>query len=200
MNDLTHILEAIDRGDPEAAERLLPLVYDELRTLAARRLAHEKPGQTLQATALVHDAYLRLVEGDAARVWNSRGHFFAAAAEAMRRILVENARRKRASKRGGDRVKVELDRLEVAATDVSDDLLTLDDALTDFTAVDPQAAELVKLRYFAGLTVKQAAEALGVSPRTADSLWAFARAWLLQKIQGGRSPSASGGGDSSSIS
>jgi RNA polymerase sigma factor (TIGR02999 family) len=200
MNDVTHILAAIERGDPEAAERLLPLVYDELRKLAARRLAHEKPGQTLQATALVHDAYLRLVGGDAARAWNGRGHFFAAAAEAMRRILIENARRKRASKRGGDRVKVELDQLEGAASDVSDDLLALDDALTHFTAVDPQAAELVKLRYFAGLTVKQAAEALGVSPRTADSLWAFARAWLLQKIQGGRSPSASGGGDSSSIS
>jgi RNA polymerase sigma factor (TIGR02999 family) len=171
-----------------------------LRRLAARKLAHEKPGQTLQATALVHDAYLRLVEGDAARVWNSRGHFFAAAAEAMRRILVENARRKRASKRGGDRVKVGLDRLEVAPSDVSDDLLALDDALTHFTTVDPKAAELVKLRYFAGLTVKQAAEALGVSPRTADSLWAFARAWLLQKIQGGGSPSASGDGDSSPIS
>jgi RNA polymerase sigma factor (TIGR02999 family) len=153
-----------------------------------------------QGGGLVHDAYLRLVEGDADRAWNSRGHFFAAAAEAMRRILVENARRKRASKRGGDRVKVELDRLEVAASDVSDDLLALDDALTHFIAVDPKAAELVKLRYFAGLTIKQAAEALGVSPRTADSLWAFARAWLLQKIRGGGSPSASGDGDSSPIS
>src|SRR5262245_1230644 len=194
MNDLTHILTAIERGDPEAAERLLPLVYDELRKLSARRLAHEKRRPTLQATALVHDAYLRLVEGDAARAWNSRGHFFAAAAEAMRRIRVENARRKRASKRGGDRVKVELDRLEVAASDVSDDLLALDNALAHFTAVDPRAAELVKLRYFAGLTVKQAAEALGVSPRTADSLWAYARAWLLQKIEGS-GPGAGGAED-----
>jgi RNA polymerase sigma factor (TIGR02999 family) len=199
MNEVTHILDRVQQGDSKAAEELLPLVYEELRRLAAQKMAHEVAGHTLQPTALVHEAWLRLV-GDEPQRWNGRGHFFGAAAEAMRRILVENARRKRASKRGGDRVKGELDRLEVAATDDSDDLLALDDALTHFTAVDPQAAELVKLRYFAGLTVKQPAEALGVSPRTADSLWAFARAWLLRKIQGGGSPSASGDGDSSSIS
>ena len=141
---------------------------------------------------MVHEAYLRLVDVAKAQHWNSRGHFFAAAAEAMRRILVENARRKRAVKRGGDQVKVELDQLAIAASDAADDLLALDEALTQFTGVDPKAAELVKLRYFAGLTIKQAAEVLGVSPRTADSLWAFARAWLLQKIHGGGSPSAPG--------
>ena len=185
MNEVTRVLSAIERGDPQAADQLLPLVYEELRKLAAQKLAQEKPGQTLQATALVHEAYLRLLDPERGQDWNSRGHFFAAAAEAMRRILVDNARRKRAVKRGGDQVKVELDQLEIAASDISDDLLTLDEALTHFAAVDPKAAELVKLRYFAGLTSKQAAEVLGVSPRTADSLWAFARAWLLQKIQGG---------------
>jgi RNA polymerase sigma factor (TIGR02999 family) len=195
MNDVTRILSAVESGDPKAAEGLLPLVYDELRRLAARKLAQEKPGQTIQATALVHEAYLRLLDAGSGRDWNSRGHFFAAAAEAMRRILVENARRKRAAKRGGDQLKAELDGLEIVASDVSDDLLALDDALTHFAVVDPKAAELVKLRYFAGLTIKQAAELLGVSPRTADSLWAFARAWLLQKIQGGPSPSDPGDGD-----
>jgi RNA polymerase sigma factor (TIGR02999 family) len=200
MNEVTRVLSAIERGDPQAAEQLLPLVYDELRKLAAQRLAQEKPGQTLQATALVHEAYLRLLDAERDQGWNSRGHFFAAAAEAMRRILVENARRKRTVKRGGDQVKMELDQLEIAASDISDDLVALDEALTHFTAVDPKAAELVKLRYFAGLTGKQAAEVLGISPRTADSLWAFARAWLLQKIQGGRSPSAPGDKDFSSNS
>lgn len=192
MNEVTRVLSAIDQGDPQAAAQLLPLVYDELRKLASQRLAQEKPGQTLQATALVHEAYLRLVDSEREHDWNGRGHFFAAAAEAMRRILVENARRKRAVKRGGGQVKVELDQLEIAASDVSDDLVALDEALTHFTAVDPKAAELVKLRYFAGLTGKQAAEILGIAPRTADSLWAFARAWLLQKIQGGGSRSTRG--------
>ncbi len=190
MNEVTRVLSAIEQGDPRAAGQLLPLVYDELRRLAAQRLAQEKPGQTLQATALVHEAYLRLLDSEQGQDWNSRGHFFAAAAEAMRRILVDNARRKRAMKRGGDQVKVELDQLEIAASDISDDVLALDEALTHFTVVDPKAAELVKLRFFAGLTGKQAAEVLDVSPRTADSLWAFARAWLLQKIQGGESSSA----------
>ena len=192
MTEVTRILAAIEQGDPQAAEQLLPLVYGELRRLAAQKLAREAPGQTLQATSLVHEAYLRLVDVEKAQHWNSRGHFFAAAAEAMRRILVENARRKRAVKRGGDQSRVELDQLEIATSDVSDDLLALDEALTQFALVDPKAAELVKLRYFAGLTIKQAAEVLGVSPRTADSLWAFARAWLLQQIQGGGSPSAPG--------
>ena len=190
MTEVTRILAAIEQGDPQVTEQLLPLVYRELRRLAAQKLAREAPGKTLQATSLVHEAYLRLVDVEKAQHWNSRGHFFAAAAEAMRRILVENGRRKRAMKRGGDQVKVELDQLEIAASDISDDLLALDEALTHFTVVDPKAAELVKLRYFAGLTSKQAAEVLGVSPRTADSLWAFARAWLLQKIQGGGSQPA----------
>jgi RNA polymerase sigma factor (TIGR02999 family) len=188
MTEVTRVLLEIEQGDPRGAGQLLPLVYDELRRLATQRLAQEKPGQTLQATALVHEAYLRLLDSERANDWNSRGHFFAAAAEAMRRILVDNARRKRALKRGGDQVKVELDQLEIAASDISDDLLALDEALTHLTVVDPNSAELVKLRYFAGLTGKQAAEVLGVSPRTADSLWAFARSWLLQKIQGGGSP------------
>jgi RNA polymerase sigma factor (TIGR02999 family) len=161
-------------------------VYEELRRLAARRLADEKPGQTLQATALVHEAYLRLVDSDKAQYWNSRGHFFAAAAEAMRRILVDNARRKKRTKRGGGRERADVDALSLATPQITEDLLALDEALTLFAAAQPQAAQLVKLRYFAGLTVKQAAEVLGVSPRTADSLWAYARAWLLQKIETGK--------------
>jgi RNA polymerase sigma factor (TIGR02999 family) len=193
MNEVTRILSAIERGDPQASGQLLPLVYEELRKLAARRLAHEKPGQTLQATALVHDAYLRLVDADEAKDWNGRGHFFAAAAEAMRRILVENARRKRAAKHGGDQVRVGLDDLDIAAEGVPDDLVALDEALTLLAAAEPKAAELVKLRYFAGLTIKQAAEVLGVSPRSADSLWAYARAWLLREIRGeGPAPAAGG--------
>jgi RNA polymerase sigma factor (TIGR02999 family) len=184
MSDVPQILTAIDEGDPSAAEQLLPLVYDELRKLAAQKLAQEKPGQTLQPTALVHEAYLRLVDGDKSRHWNSRGHFFAAAAEAMRRILVENARLKGRLKRGTSRTRIEIDKLEISASAEPDDLLNLDAALTQFASVDPRSAELVKLRYFAGLTIKQAAKAMGLSPRTADSLWAYARAWLLQKIQG----------------
>jgi RNA polymerase sigma factor (TIGR02999 family) len=194
MSDVTRILSAIEQGDPHAAEQLLPLVYDELRRLAAQKLAQEKPGQTLQATALVHEAYLRLVDVEKAQHWNSRGHFFAAAAEAMRRILVENARRKGRLKRGGGRACEELDDLELAAPQAPDDLLALDEALSQLAATDPKAAELVKLRYFAGLTVKQAAEVLGVSPRTADFLWAYARAWLLQKIEGD-GPGTGGGPD-----
>jgi len=184
MKDVTCILSSIEQGDPQAAEQLLPLVYDELRKLAAQKLAQEKPGQTLQATALVHEAYLRLVDTEKVQRWESRGHFFAAAAEAMRRILVENARRKHSLRRGGGRERVELDNLDVAAPRAPADLLELDEALTQFAAVDPQAAELVKLRYFAGFTIKQAAEALGVSPRTADLVWAYAKAWLLQKMRG----------------
>jgi RNA polymerase sigma factor (TIGR02999 family) len=185
MSEVTHVLSAIEQGDAHAAEQLLPLVYDELRKLAAQKLAQEKRGQTLQATALVHEAYLRLVDVEQAQQWNSRGHFFAAAAEAMRRILVEQARRKKRIKRGGDRVRDELDALTLEAPELSEDLLALDEALSLLAVVDPKAAELVKLRHFAGLTVKQAAEAIGVSPRTADSLWAYARAWLLQKIEAG---------------
>jgi RNA polymerase sigma factor (TIGR02999 family) len=183
MSEVTQILSAIEQGDPHAAEQLLPLVYDELRKLAAARLAQEKPGQTLQATALVHEAYVRLVEGGESIQWDTRGHFFAAAAEAMRRILVEQARRKRRRKRGGDRVKQDLDELDLKAPEVPDDLLALDEALALLAATNSSAAEVVKLRYFAGLTVPQAAEALGISPRKADFLWAYARAWLLQKIE-----------------
>ncbi len=184
MSDVTRILSAIEQGDPLAAEQLLPLVYDELRQLAAQRLAGEKPGQTLQPTALVNEAYVRLVGGDPGQPWNSRGHFFAAAAEAMRRILVDNARRKHSLKRGGDRHRVDLDQLADASINRHDDVLDIDAALVGLTVADPQAAELVKLRYFAGLTIPQAAEALGVSPRRADFLWAYARAWLLRALGG----------------
>jgi RNA polymerase sigma factor (TIGR02999 family) len=185
MSEVTHILSAIEQGDPHAAEQLLPLVYAELRKLAAQRLAQEKPGQTLQATALVHDAYLRLVDTEKARQWNSRGHFFAAAAEAMRQILVQNARHRSRRKHGGGRSRIDMDDLEIAAPERSEELLALDEALGQLAAVDPQAAELVKLRYFAGCTVPEAAAVLGVSPRSADFLWVYARTWLFQKIQGG---------------
>src|SRR5215831_15131114 len=178
------ILSAIEQGDPHAAEQLLPLVYDELRQLAAAKLAQEKPGQTLQATALVHEAYLRLVDVEQAQHWNSRGHFFAAAAEAMRRLLVDNARRKLSRKRGGDRVRLNLDQFAVATSERLDDVLDIDAALAELANADPQAAELVKLRYFAGLSIPQAAAALGVSPRSADFLWAYARAWLLRSLGG----------------
>ena len=184
MIDVTYILSGFEAGDPHAAEQLLPLVYDELRKLAAQKLAQEKPGQTLQATALVHEAYLRLVDVERAQHWNSRGHFFAAAAEAMRRILVHNARRRNRLKHGGGRTRLNLDNLEIAAPERSDELLSLDEALGQLAAVDAQAAEFVKLRYFAGCTIAQAAEVLGISPRKADFLWAYARTWLFQKIQG----------------
>jgi len=187
MTDVTRILTAIEQGDPHAAEQLLPLVYDELRKLAALRLAQEKPGQTLQATALVHEAYLRLVaSGDASaprdRHWNSRGHFFAAAAEAMRRILIGNARRKGAQKRGGQARRLDLDAIELTDPPPSEKLLALDDALTRLTAKDRVKAELVKLRYFAGLTTQEAAAILGISTATADRYWAYARAWLQNEI------------------
>jgi RNA polymerase sigma factor (TIGR02999 family) len=182
---VTRILAAVEKGDAGAAEQLLPLVYDELRKLAAQRLAQENPGQTLQATALVHEAYLRLVDTDKVRRWDSRGHFFAAAAEAMRRILVENARRKAGRKHGGGWNRLELDEIELADEERAADLIALDEALTLLAREDPQTAELVKLRYFSGLSNQQAAAALGISPRTADFRWAFARAWLFEKIEGG---------------
>jgi RNA polymerase sigma factor (TIGR02999 family) len=190
MSEVSHVLCAIEGGDPHAAAQLLPLVYDELRKLAAQRLARERPGQTLQATALVHEAYLRLVAGQPGLHWNGRGHFFAAAARAMRQILVENARRKRRLKRGGGAAREELDESGLVAPGVPDDLVALDEALAQLAVVDPRAAELVNLRYFAGLTVPEAAEALGVAPRTADFLWAYARAWLLRKIEGGQPATA----------
>ena len=183
MNNVTQILGQIESGDPTAAAQLLPLLYDELRKLAVQKLAHEKPGETLQATALVHEAYVRLVDVEQAQRWNSRGHFFGAAAEAMRRILVENARRRARVKHGGVRCREELAASEIAAPEVSDDLLALDEALERLIQHDPQAAELVKLRYFAGLTIPQAAEILGVSPRKVDFLWSFARAWLRREIE-----------------
>jgi RNA polymerase sigma factor (TIGR02999 family) len=182
MSEVTRILSAIEQGDPHAAEQLLPLVYDELRTLAAARLAQERPGQTLSATALVHEAYLRLVDVDQAQHFNSRGHFFAACAEAMRRILVEQARRKGRLKRGGDCRRVELEGLALTVDGPADDLLALDEALTKLAEKHPEKAELVKLRYFAGLTVDEAAGALGLSPATADRHWAFARAWLYREV------------------
>ena len=182
MSDVTRILSQIESGDPAAAEQLLPLVYDELRKLAAARLVQEKPGQTLQATALVHDAYLRLVDIEEAQHWDSRGHFFGAAAEAMRRILVDNAYRKKSLKRGGNRKRLDLDDIDPAIQPEDDDLLALDEALSRLAEVEPRTAELVKLRYFAGFTNKQAAELLGISPRTADSMWSYARAWLHDRI------------------
>src|SRR5262245_8315208 len=180
MSDVTLILNAIENGDAQAAEQLLPLVYDELRKLAAQKLAHEKPGQTLDATALVHEAYLRLV-GD--QQFTSRRHFLAAAAEAMRRILVERARFRDSLKRGGGRERLDLDDLTVATPERPDDLLALDEALTRLAAAEPQAAELVHLRYFAGHTMSEVAELLGLSLRSAHRLWAYARAWLLQDLE-----------------
>ena len=185
MDAITQVLNAIDQGDPNAAEQLLPLVYEELRQLAAQKLAHEKPGQTLQPTALVHEAYLRLVGTGEERHWDSRGHFFAAAAEAMRRILVEIARQKTSLKRGGDRDRMDGDDALLAAPEPREDLVALDAALTKLAETDKQAAELVQLRYFAGLPIREIAEILGISPRTADRLWAFARAWLHEEIKGG---------------
>lgn len=181
MSDVTRLLSALEAGDPRAADQLLPLVYDELRRLAAQRLAHEKPGQTLQATALVHEAYLRLV-GD--QQFNGRGHFFAAAAEAMRRILIEQARRKGRVRHGGGRRRLDLDDVPSLAGASPDDLLDLDDALARLAALSPPRAELVKLRFFAGLTLPEAAQALGVSRATAERHWAFARAWLYAELTG----------------
>jgi RNA polymerase sigma factor (TIGR02999 family) len=183
MSEVTQILNAIEQGDPQAAEQLLPLVYDELRMLAAAKLAQEKPGQTFSATALVHEAYVRLVGANPERDWDSRGHFFSAAAEAMRRILVENARRKHRRKHGGDRHRQELDPSCIAAPEAAQELLALDEALTKLAGVEPQVAELVKLRYFTGLTIPEAATHLRISTRTADAWWSYAKAWLQAALQ-----------------
>jgi len=185
MNDVTQLLKAIDQGDRRAPAQLLPLVYDELRRLAAQHLAQEKPGQTLQPTALVHEAYLRLVGADPEAQWDSRGHFFAAAAESMRRILIEEARRKQRLKRGGDRRRVDLDQVEAAVSAFDDDLLALDEALDLFAAEDPKKAALVKLRFYGGLSVEEAASCLGISRATADRHWAYARAWLYDRLREG---------------
>jgi RNA polymerase sigma factor (TIGR02999 family) len=183
MTDVTRILSAIEQGDPQAAAQLLPLVYDELRKLAAQRLAQEKPGQTLQATALVHEAYLRLVGGELTQDWDGRRHFFAAAAEAMRRILIDRARHKQTRKAGGGRRRLDLDDIEPAmAEENGDRLLALDEALRQLETEDPRKAELVKLRFFAGLTAEQAAAALGVSTSTTEKDWAYARSWLRVAI------------------
>ena len=190
MSDVTRILSQIESGDPLAAEQLLPLVYEELRKLAAAKLAFEKPGQTLQATALVHEAFLRLVaspqnqDDKVSSHWDGRGHFFAAAAESMRRILVENARRKARTKHGGKLIREDVGDFQIVASDVHEDLLALDDALDRLKSVNKQAVELVQLRYFAGLSLVEAAELLDISPRTAGRLWAYARAWLHQEITG----------------
>jgi RNA polymerase sigma factor (TIGR02999 family) len=185
MSGVTRILSAIEQGDPHAAEQLLPLVYDELRKLAGQKLAQEKPGQTLQATALVHEAYLRLVEGDKAVHWNSRGHFFAACAEAMRRILVDQARQKHSLRRGGSLQRQPIEDREIEAPEPSLDVLGVHEALERFQGVDATAAQVVKLRYFAGLTIPQVAEALGISTSTADRSWAYARAWLHTALKQG---------------
>jgi RNA polymerase sigma factor (TIGR02999 family) len=190
VSDVTRILSAIEQGDPHAAEQLLPLVYDELRRLAAQKLTQEKPGQTLQATALVHEAYLRLVaspgceSGEEEPHWDGRGHFFAAAAEAMRRILVESARRKKRQRHGGGRQRVDLQDAVPLAPSPPDDLLALDEALTRLAAHEPAKAELVKLRYFGGLSIDEAADLMRISRTTAKRYWAFARAWLLAEIDG----------------
>jgi RNA polymerase sigma factor (TIGR02999 family) len=187
MADVTQILQDIEQGDPHAAEQLLPLVYEELRKLAAARIADERPGQTLQATGLVHEAYLRLVDAEKAPRWESRGHFFAAAAEAMRRILIDQARRRQSRKRGGNLQRVELDAGALVAgaqDDAAEDLLALDEALQQFESEDPTKARLVKLRYFAGLSLAQAAAALGISTATAKRHWVYARSWLYGKLHG----------------
>jgi RNA polymerase sigma factor (TIGR02999 family) len=183
MSDVTRIISQIEQGDPAAAEQLLPLVYDELRKLAAVQLAREKPGQTLQATALVHDAYVRLVGNEHEQTWDNRGHFFAAAAEAMRRILIDIARRKLQGKNGGLLRRVELAEIDAAVAPQDEQLLLLDEALTKLASVRPQAAQLVQLRFFAGLTVEEAAAVSGISVRTARRLWVFAQAWLRREME-----------------
>jgi RNA polymerase sigma factor (TIGR02999 family) len=188
MNDVTRILSAIEQGDPRASEELLPLVYRELRRLAQQRLAQEKPGQTLQATALVHEAYLRLIGGQEAQSWDNRGHFLAAAAEAMRRILVESARRKRAEKRGGQWERHDLDGVDIAAPAPSEDLLALDEALAKLEAEDPVKGQLVKLRYFAGLSEEDAASVLGISRATVQRHWRYAKAWLHSELREAGAP------------
>jgi RNA polymerase sigma factor (TIGR02999 family) len=189
MSEVTRILSAIEQGDPHAASQLLPLVYDELRQLAAHKLAQEKPGQTLQATALVHEAYLRLVGGEPDAHWNSRGHFIAAAAEAMRRILVENARRKKTEKRGGPRQRIDLSQAEPLEQADPDALLDLDELLTRLAGEDPEAAAVAKLRIFAGLSVEEAARALSTSRASAYRQWTYARAWLHARLGAGSGPS-----------
>jgi RNA polymerase sigma factor (TIGR02999 family) len=184
MNDVTRILSIIEQGDPHAAEQLLPLVYDELRRLAAQKLIQEAPGQTLQATALVHEAYIRLVDVERAQHWDSRAHFFAAAAEAMRRILIEGARRKGRLKRGGNRQRVDLDDADLVSMAAPDELLVIDEAIAKLAAEDPQAAQLVRLRYFAGLSVEEAAEMSGLSRSSAYEHWSYARAWLHCELYG----------------
>jgi RNA polymerase sigma factor (TIGR02999 family) len=184
MSEVTRILSAIEQGDPQAAEQLLPLVYEELRKLAAQKMAQEQPGQTLQATALVHEAYLRLVDVRQPPHWHSRRHFFAAAAEAMRRILIDRARRKQTEKHGGRRRRIDLEEVEAVADSRSTDLLALDEALTRLTAEDPVKGQLVSLRYFAGLSVQEAADALGISRATADRYWSYARTWLYCELGG----------------
>jgi RNA polymerase sigma factor (TIGR02999 family) len=188
MSEVTRILSAAEQGDPHATEQLLPLVYEELRKLAAQKLAQEKPGQTLQATALVHEAYLRLVDVEQAQHWDSRGHFFAAAAEAMRRILLNRARDKQCLKRGGHRQRVDLDHLAAVDDASADDLLAIDEALQRLAQENKPCAELVKLRFFAGLTQQEAAACLGLARRTADRCWAYARAWLYQVLSQGAGP------------
>jgi len=194
MSDVTRILNAMERGNAKATDELLPLVYEELRLLAAQKLSHEPPGQTLQATALVHEAYLRLLgepgpaEAGQPQSWNSRGHFFAAAAEAMRRILVENARRRKSAKHGGDRQRMGLTEADPASEGPCDDLLALDEALTKLSATEPAIADLVKLRYFAGLTVDQVAQIQGISRRSVIDHWAYARSWLAREVAGGGKP------------
>ena len=189
MSDFTRVLSLVEKGDPRAAEQLLPLVYDELRKLAAAKLAHEQAGQTLQATALVHEAYLRLVGSDDSQQWDTRGHFFAAAAEAMRRILVENARRKSRLKHGGDFNRVEVEFAELPTRMSADELIALDDALEKLHQEDPLKARLVTLRFFGGLTIEQASEVLKISRVTAFRYWTFARAWLHREISGSHAPS-----------
>src|SRR5262245_44496007 len=184
MTEVTQILHAITAGDPSAASQLRPLGYDELRKVADQKLSHETPGQTLQPTALVHEAYLRLVGEEEAPHWDSRGHFFAACAEAMRRILVDNARRKQCQKHGGGLARQDLDAEQLTVPAIREDLLALDEALTRLAVANPQAAQLVQLRYFAGLSIPEVAQTLGISPRSADRLWAYARAWLHQEIAG----------------
>lgn len=182
MSDVTRILARIESGDPAAAEQLLPLVYDELRKLAAAKLAQEKPGQTLQATALVHEAYVRLIDRDETQNWNGRGHFFAAAAEAMRRILVDQSRRHKAAKRGGDLVRQEWDESAVTTSRPAEELLAVDEILDQLAEIDSVAANLVKLRFFAGLSMAETAAALGISVRSATDVWAYARTWLHQRL------------------
>jgi RNA polymerase sigma factor (TIGR02999 family) len=184
MSDVTRILSQIESGDPTAAEQLLPLVYEELRKLAAGKLAHEKPGQTLQATALVHEAYLRLVDVEKAQHWDSRGHFFAAAAESMRRIIIDAARRRRRLKRGGDRARIDIGDLELATAMPDERLLAIDEAIERLDREDSAAAALVKLRFYAGMSISEAADAIGISRTNAYEQWAYARAWLRTEVEG----------------